>query len=85
MATILCLGSCWSAMLQQEKKRTEISGVEPQDIASWTHLAKMSAWARLSPIISRNERLSSMKDGREMRVMSIPTRSCARMWKITDL
>ena len=61
--------------------------VRPQtgDCAGWTHLAKMSAWARLSPIISRNERLSSMNDGREMRVMSIPTRSCDRMWKMTDL
>ena len=58
-----------------------------QEELSWrrAHLAKRSGCAWNSPTISKKERLSSMKAGNEIRVMSIPSLTWDRMWKITDL
>lgn len=52
---------------------------------NWAHLVMRSGCAKNSATISKKDRFSSMKAGKEIRVRSMPSLSWDRMWKTTDL
>ena len=49
----------------------------------YTHVAKISGWAKKSPYISSRDRLSRMNVGRTTLVRSIPSRTWDSRWEIT--